>query len=168
MTNTKLSALLVGLSLAACSGNTLDIGSNGRSDASASDAPSDGRKSVLTYAMATSACSSMTTDVLAMLRASCNFCHGDVFGQGEFGPVLDIDYLVFHTATGPQYNRMRYLVPGDPQQSLIYKKVIDGHVQGENAQEGATQFAVPTVSDASLFYAWILDCLGPDPLAPPR
>ncbi|HEY4012383.1 MAG TPA: hypothetical protein VGM06_03545 [Polyangiaceae bacterium] len=114
-------------------------------------------------------CAQIESESLAIRTQSCAQCH-TALKEGAFDYVLDDAELTTQSsatypnpATGKPW---RMIVPGDPSSSWVYQRIVAGSMPPSDAtitsllgkQVGATVMR-PTVSDQSVLYTWILDCL---------
>lgn len=149
--------------LAACSAKIIDAGSNhpqGPADAAGADVnpPND------------DPCAPVRQEAMSILQMSCSVCHSGaqpISGITGFD-ILNVDRLVRTSAVGPYYAQQcwRYLVPGDPERSLIDVRIENGTMPYPMVGGILTgQYSVPTPNQRSVLRNWITNCLGPDPSA---
>jgi hypothetical protein len=110
-----------------------------------------------------SGCDKTALDAHAILDAHCKLCHGIGLassGVPRFDFVMDDDQLKVRTwaregATTP----LRFLVPGDPDNSVIYQRAAMARdmppVQGDPQQPYYPRI---NYSQASVLREWILNC----------
>jgi hypothetical protein len=123
------------------------------------------------------ACGSIEQQSLAIRQRSCAACHGPppAPGPGAFNFVLDDARLVAshsNNYTNDAGMLRRLVIPGDPEDSWLYQRITApiGSVERMpplNAAQfigpaAAASLVVPTASDISVLYEWILSCLGVD------
>jgi hypothetical protein len=130
--------------------------------------PADGTIPVMTATPAillddgtttTDPCVKVMQDSRKIRETTCAACHN---GQGALGApltfVLDDDECTQKEASS-KYAGQHYVVPGDPDHSLIYKRaVLVGDMPPHSTDVANGINARPTVSDASVLRQWIL-CL---------
>lgn len=103
-----------------------------------------------------------------ILTTNCAGCHGGGSagarqGQPPFDYVLDVDKLkAARSATVPdpidEEMGMRFVRPGNPESSRVWVRIATGEMPPE-LPIGVDPIPRPSVSDASLLYTWIRDCL---------
>jgi hypothetical protein len=103
-----------------------------------------------------------------ILTTNCSGCHGGDSagarqGQPPFDYVLDFEKLkTARSATVPDPidadMGMRFVRPGDPESSRLWVRIAVGEMPPE-LPIGVDPIPRPTVSDASLLYSWIMNCL---------
>lgn len=97
-------------------------------------------------------------------------------GQGL--SILDVAKLVDPENTAPNGSSCgagaRYIIPGDPDNSCIYRKMLSDYTPPPAAAQtfAGTPDKIPysmpaTASEASLVYSWIANCLGAVQAPPP-
>jgi cytochrome c553 len=116
----------------------------------------------------TDACVATTQQATDILTTNCSGCHGGGTagarqGQPPFDYVLDFNKLkTARSATVPDPidadMGMRFVRPGDPENSRVWVRISVGEMPPE-LPIGVDPIPRPTISDASLLYTWILDCL---------
>jgi hypothetical protein len=156
------------LLLAACGSKVIDVGSNHPPDTNADaglDAGTGGNFA------GNDPCAPVRSQALSILQGSFAACHtGSDPLSGVHGfDILDVDRLMRTTAMSPYFAAQgwRYIVPGDPDRSLIDVRIEDGTMPKQVLDDPAMlQFTVPTSSQRSVLRDWITSCLGPDPLQP--
>jgi hypothetical protein len=113
-------------------------------------------------ATTTNACDKVIADALAIRTADCSPCHEAPATQGlPLDFVLD-DKLISAVSQSTKYEGRRYIVPGDPDGSLLYQRAAitrdmppSGDIRNTNNR--------PTVSDFSVLREWITSCAGAPP-----
>jgi hypothetical protein len=110
-------------------------------------------------------CDATRTQAIAILTKDCAFCHGgrtpgERAGSPPFDFVLDPVKLT-RTFTPNTTPPMLFVMPGDPNQSRLYVRAR----LGEMPPASQAQLPRPTVSDISVLYEWISNCLGAKPPA---
>jgi hypothetical protein len=106
----------------------------------------------------------VTVDQARQIRETyCAACHAPPAKMGGFDFVLDdaklksaVSSTVFDDAGKP----LRFLVPGDPDRSRIYHRIVAGEMPPTQAPPLPPNPA-PTVSDLSVLRTWITACCGP-------
>ena len=103
-----------------------------------------------------------------ILTKNCSGCHGGGSpgarqGQPPFDYVLDTEALKgARSASVPDPlepdKGMRFLRPGDPENSRLFVRVAGGEMPPE-LPIGVDPIPRPTLSDASLLYNWIQACV---------
>ena len=117
----------------------------------------------------TEACDLITLQARSILETNCASCHGGASpgarqGQPPFDCVLDFDKLKSVASTAVRDPRdpsrgMRFLVPGDPDNSRIYVRMVRAEMPPVPPL-GLDPIPLPSVSDLSLIRAWITSCMG--------
>ncbi len=107
----------------------------------------------------TDPCVKVLEDSRAIRKATCAGCHD---GQGALGApltfVLDDDACA-QKESSPKYMRQRYVVPGDPEHSLIYQRaVVVGDMPPTSTDVANGNNPRPSISDYSVLRQWIM-CL---------
>jgi len=94
---------------------------------------------------------------VSIRQTYCASCHGPGTGagQGGFNYVLDDPSLQGSVTTNATFPR--FVVPGDPSQSFLYVSIANGHMPPPSIA-GAPPNPVPTASDLSVLYGWIVAC----------
>jgi hypothetical protein len=110
-------------------------------------------------------CDATRTQAIAILTKNCADCHGgrtpgERAGNPPFDFVLDPVKLT-RTYTLNTTPPMLFVAPGDPSHSRIYMRVRLGEMP-----PAQLNLPRPSVSDISVLYEWISNCLGATP-APP-
>lgn len=113
-------------------------------------------------------CEGTTLQAMDILDHSCGFCHAAPASMASFDFVLNVKKMMnqpVKTATfiDPLTNKpWLYIVPGEPERSLIWVRMASGEMPQRPADVRAQQnlqYRIPTVSDFSLLHTWIKDCL---------
>lgn len=125
----------------------------------------------------TRACDRTTEQATAILTDTCASCHGgrapgEDEGEPPFDYVLNFGRLV--TARSAKVADpdkpscgMHFVVPGEPDRSLLYRMVVSTPPQMPPPTSAAgSALPMPTVSDMSILRTWIEDCLPPAPPDP--
>ena len=110
-------------------------------------------------------CDATRAQATAILTKNCADCHGgrtpgERAGNPPFDFVLDPVKLT-RTFTPNTTPPMLFVVPGDPDHSRLYVRARLGEMP-----PAQLQLTRPTVSDISVLYEWISNCLGAKP--PPQ
>jgi hypothetical protein len=94
---------------------------------------------------------------MSIRQTYCANCHGPQTGagQGGFNYVMDDPSLVGSTTTSTTLPH--FVVPGAPYQSYLYVRIANGTMPPAS-MAGAPVNPVPTASDLSVLYGWILAC----------
>lgn len=94
---------------------------------------------------------------MSIRQTYCAGCHGPGTGagQGGFDYVTDDPSLLGSTTTSATFPR--FVVPGDPSHSYLYVSIASGQMPPAS-MAGAPPNPVPTASDLSVLYGWILAC----------
>ncbi len=94
---------------------------------------------------------------MSIRQTYCAGCHGPGTGagQGGFDYVMDDPSLLGSTTTSATFPR--FVVPGDPSHSYLYVSIASGQMPPAS-MAGAPANPVPTASDLSVLYGWILAC----------
>jgi hypothetical protein len=106
-------------------------------------------------------CDATRTQAIKILTKDCAGCHGgrtpgERAGVPPFDFVLDPAKLTT-TYTNNTTPPMLFVAPGDPDHSRVYVRVR----RGEMPPPSLTLAPRPTVSDLSVFYEWISNCIAP-------
>jgi hypothetical protein len=122
----------------------------------------------------------VAAESLAIRIRSCTPCHDGTppappAGLGSFNYILDASALATSfsgTATLPDGSARPMIVPGRPQDSYVYQRMLTG--LSNNGQgmppdpatcvrllnpEAGSAVVRPSSADVSIVYAWILDCV---------
>jgi hypothetical protein len=122
----------------------------------------------------TDPCVSIREQAREVLTVNCASCHGGgaaaMQGQPPFDCVLDVEKLknrVSETVKDPRdpSKGMRFLVPGDPDDSRLYARVQHDEMPPK-LPFGLRELPRPTISDISVLREWIQSCIGAPPPAP--
>lgn len=118
------------------------------------------------------ACEATTAQATTILQTYCAACHGGASagarqGQPPFDYVLDVGRLeaaVSQTVMDPvSMKPARFLVPGDPDRSRIYMRIVRREMPPRPIDVSQQTLAAPSVSDISVLRTWITCCLGVSP-----
>jgi hypothetical protein len=111
-------------------------------------------------------CEKTTADARDVLDKNCASCHSgpNATGLPPWDFVLDFDKLKTATWNREGAAPLRFLVPGDPDNSQIYvRAVIDQSMPPVPTDLGQTGFARVTYSGGSVLREWIANCMGGGP-----
>ena len=87
---------------------------------------------------------------LGVLDKNCSQCHGPN-GKGEGHDLLDFILDVKKLTTDDKH----YIVPGDPAQSMVMKKLKKGTMPPRSDEEGKPVLQRPSAEDVAVVEAWI-------------
>lgn len=107
---------------------------------------------------AATGCDKTAFDTQTELSFFCDNCH-QVGANGNFQGVDDITTLINKSASS-KYPGMKLIVPGDPTNSLIFKRVLSQEMPP--ASDVTNQIPHPSISDMSVLQQWIM-CIGAAP-----
>ena len=115
-----------------------------------------------------SGCGVTDDQAMDILNTSCAGCHTGsqpISGIPELD-IMDLSGTKTGLAVGQGFagKNIRYLIPGDPEKSLIYFRMVQGSMPKPASDINAIQVRIPTPSDFSLLNAWIKLCIGRDPM----
>jgi hypothetical protein len=118
------------------------------------------------------ACMATTWRATDILRRDCAQCHGGQDdgarrGQPPFDYVLDFQRMTTaRSATVPDPRApsqgMLFIVPGDPEDSRVYQRIANGEMP-PTLPVGLDPLPRPNISEISLLYTWISNCMGAAP-----
>ena len=115
----------------------------------------------------TDPCVKTISDASAILKRACTMCHeaptADTKALGDpLNHILNSDTIVNVASTSPSFSGWKYVVPGDPENSLIYHRVAVVQDMPKQAPDATSTTLKVTISEQSVLRAWIM-CLGPAP-----
>jgi hypothetical protein len=120
-------------------------------------------------AAVTDPCLAVEADSIAVREKACAACHQDPQRQGGFDYVLDDAKLavgVANVAMNDAGMHLKMVVPGDPEHSFLYDRVMLGQMPPPMSvassiigSAAAKNLRYPTAADETVLYAWIM-CLG--------
>ena len=116
-------------------------------------------------------CDKTALDAHAVLKANCSVCH-DIglasSGAPRFDFVMDDDQLKVKTWERQGQTPLRFLIPGDPDNSVIYERAAMKRDMPP-VQADPQQPFYPRISyrDASVLREWILNCFEGGTVATP-
>ena len=110
------------------------------------------------------ACDKVESDFKDIRMTFCSMCHQDI-ASGTLTHIEDDASIVNVMSGSGKYPGMKYIVPGDPLNSLIYKRVV---MNGDMPPPSTIEAVVPhpSISDMSVLRQWIFCLTGsnnPDP-----
>lgn len=106
---------------------------------------------------AKSGCDKDQFDTQAMMNNDCANCH-ETGSNGNFQGVNDITTLINKTASTKYPAGTKFIVPGDPANSLIFKRIMALEMPPPSS-DVTNQLPHPTISDMSVLQQWIM-CMG--------
>jgi len=108
-------------------------------------------------------CDTICVQAQQVLQQDCAACHavGNTNGMSS-GSITDYHALVNVRASSMYLPGTFYVVPGDPDNSLIYKRIIDGEMPPAASEVGSYPLPRPTTSDESALLQWIRQCVPKD------
>ncbi|MDP8999415.1 MAG: hypothetical protein M3O46_04825 [Myxococcota bacterium] len=114
-------------------------------------------------------CLAVAADSIEVRQKSCVPCHEGSQRLGGFDYVLDDTKLsgsASNVATDDAGMHLKMLVPGDPEQSFVYQRVMLGQMPPPMSAASsiigptaAKKLVYPSAADETVLYAWIM-CLG--------
>ncbi|HEY3595019.1 MAG TPA: hypothetical protein VGL13_14140 [Polyangiaceae bacterium] len=128
----------------------------------------------------TSPCEATTAHAMTILTVNCGVCHagrngGERQGQPPFDYVLNVEKLVAARSASvpdplappanripgmPGFQGMRFLIPGDPDNSRLYFRIFHKEMPPPPIVGAADPVTSrPTVSDFSVIRHWIDECV---------
>jgi hypothetical protein len=111
--------------------------------------------------LASDSCVLTNDQVRSIFTRNCASCHAPPGGAGGFRSILDWPTLVTAssaTATDPvSGNPVRLLVPGEPDQSRLYSRLVRGEMP-PRLDPALPQLPRPSISDVSVVREWITSC----------
>jgi len=113
-----------------------------------------------------SACAVTIKQAMDVIETSCVGCHAGATPQVEGFDITDLMGTKTSFAHGQTFagKKLRYLIPGDPDKSLIYYRIEKGSMPKAAQDPSGIQVRQPTLSDISLLNGWIKFCIGVDPM----
>jgi len=116
-------------------------------------------------------CEKTALDAHAILKANCGVCH-DIgaasSGVPRFDFLMDDDQLKAKTWERMGQPAVRFLIPGDPDNSVIYERAaISRNMPPLQADPQQPFYPRVTYSEASVLREWILNCFEGGPVAAP-
>jgi len=115
------------------------------------------------------ACAVTHDQAMDVITTSCAQCHtggSPLSGVADFD-IMDLQATKEGIAHGNQTfmgKDLRYLIPGDPDKSLIYYRIEKGSMPKAMLDPRGIAVRQPTLSDVSLLNGWIKFCIGVDPM----
>ncbi len=115
----------------------------------------------------TDPCVKTLSDASAVLNRACKGCHEAATAEGKalgspLDHILNSDAIVNTMSTSGAFPGWKYIVPGDPENSLIYHRVAVVQDMPKQAPDATSTTLKVTISEMSVLRAWIM-CLGPAP-----
>jgi len=104
---------------------------------------------------AATGCDKDQYDTQQILSKDCDGCH-QVGANGNLQGIDDIMTLI-NKAASNKFMGQKFIVPGDPANSLIFKRVTSFEMPPPSSDVGS-QMQYPTISDMSVLQQWIM-CL---------
>jgi hypothetical protein len=120
---------------------------------------------------AASPCEKTAADAHDILKKNCALCHD--IGQASSGVprfdfVMDDEQLKVKTWERMGQAAQRFLIPGDPDNSVIYDRAaISRNMPPVQGDPGQPFYPRVTYSEASVLREWILNCFEGGPVAAP-
>jgi hypothetical protein len=116
-------------------------------------------------------CEKTAMDAHQILQKNCAICH-DIgaasSGVPRFDFVLDDDQLKVKTWDRMGQPPLRFLIPGDPDNSVIYERAaIKRDMPPNQGDPGAPLYPRLTYSESSVLREWILNCFEGGAVAAP-
>ena len=120
---------------------------------------------------AASPCDKTAGDAHDILKKNCGGCH-DIgaasLGVPRFDFVMDDEQLKVKTWERMGQPAQRFLIPGDPDNSVIYDRAaISRNMPPVQGDPGQPYYPRVTYSEASVLREWILNCFEGGPVAAP-
>jgi hypothetical protein len=112
----------------------------------------------------TDPCQKTRADKTDILKAYCARCHDGPTSSGlpQFDFVLDDAALLTRLWIREGQSPQRFVIPGDPEHSVVYTRVaLIGDMPAQPSDVATPRNPVPSLSDVSVLHEWILDCAGP-------
>lgn len=115
-----------------------------------------------------SGCGVTDDQAMDILNTSCAGCHTGaqpISGVPQLD-IMDLAGTKLGLAVGQGFGgkNIRYLIPGEPDKSLIYFRMVQGSMPKPANDSSGIHVRIPTPSDFSLLNAWIKMCIGKDPM----
>jgi hypothetical protein len=105
---------------------------------------------------AATGCEKDAFDTQTMLKTDCEGCH-QVGANGNLQGIDDMMSLVNKPASSKYPAGTMFIVPGDPANSLIFKRILAMEMPPPSSDVGS-QLPHPSISDMSVLQQWIM-CL---------
>lgn len=116
-----------------------------------------------TTSVVATACDKVLADSIEIRKRTCEKCHE---GDGSLGAplnhILDDDQMIGVMADPSSFPGWKYIVPGDPENSLVYHRAAVIQDMPRKGSDVTIVNAGLSISDMSVLHAWIM-CLGPAP-----
>ena len=113
-------------------------------------------------------CAKTEADAHKFLETRCGSCHDAAQGGRQgIGPIFDFvmndDMLKAETWNRQDGQKLRFLIPGDVDNSLIYIRPIVEHSMPPPQRDPSQPETIPaTYSDGSVLREWINNCMEPE------
>jgi hypothetical protein len=107
-------------------------------------------------------CVLTTAQSLVIRQNHCAFCHAGgsaPASMGSLGTIMVDQSMINQKSVN--YAGEIYLIPGDPDNSFIYKRAVVTRDMPKRIGDAPVNTLTP--SEASVFREWIKSCLGPSP-----
>ena len=109
-------------------------------------------------------CVKTRADKTEILKAYCASCHSGptAFGLPKFDFVLDDAALISREWIREGQPAQRFVIPGDPSNSVLYTRVaVIGDMPAQPSDLATPRNPAPSLSDIGILYEWIAHCAGP-------
>lgn len=174
MTKTRRSTVLMGAGLGLCAPVVGGCGLGVLSRTPSPDAAQDLAPPPLTVCdpanLPSPGCAQTCADAQTILQTSCGACHGGVTLNTPLQAITDYHALSNVPASSKYPPGQVYVLPGDPDHSLLYERIVSREMPPPN-HDVAPPLPSPSVSDWSILREWIQSCIpnvpGPDAGTPP-
>jgi len=112
------------------------------------------------------ACAVTNRQAMDVITTSCAGCHTGENPLVDGFDLFDLQGTKKGMAHGQSFagKQLRYLIPGDPNKSLIYYRIEQGSMPMAAQDPSGIAVRRPTISDISLLNGWIKFCVGIDPM----
>ena len=115
----------------------------------------------------TDPCVKTKQDAADIRKRACQGCHEAPTAEGKalgdpLDHVLNDDSIINVASTTPSFSGWKYVIPGDPENSLIYHRVAVVQDMPKQATDATSTTLTVSISEMSVLRAWIM-CLGPAP-----
>lgn len=115
----------------------------------------------------TDPCVKTIADALAIRQRACSMCHeastptGKALGD-PLDHILEDDAIINVTSPTSSFAGWKYVVPGDPENSLIYHRVAVVQDMPKKSSDPTVTSLTVSISEMSVLRSWIM-CLGNAP-----
>jgi hypothetical protein len=115
----------------------------------------------------TDPCDKVRKDAMDVRQRNCSACHEgtDSVVGAPLNFVLDDSTLTNPATVSAKYGK-RYIIPGDPDNSLIYLRAAIVQDMPPSATDVRNTSTTVTISEQSVLRQWILTCAGTSTTAP--